>query len=541
MTFTPATGPPPDRASLCGGVLLLLAAIGSAQAATTYHVRTDGGTAAQCTGKADAAYSGSGTNQACAWKHPYYALPPNETARIAGGDTLIIGSGSYMIGWGAPGAADTSGRCYAGGPYDCYLPPIPSGPSASAKTRILGKDAKNPPKLWGTERVNSILNLTGSSNVEIGNLEITDQSDCVEGHSNAGARCQRDSAPFGQWASKGIIASNSRNVWLHDLNIHGLAHTGIQAGGLTDWTLERVKINTNGWVGWDGDIGAASSNAGQIILRETEIAWNGCGERWQTGTPWACWAQEGGGYGDGLGTGRTGGQWLIEDSFIHHNTSDGRDLLYMDGAATSSVTVRRVYATSNAGNQLKVHGNSTIENSVVNGYCSYFAGKDFMLNGDQCRAQGNTLSVGLLAGQTANIRHNTIIGEGDCLILTGGGTNTTKLNIQNNVLVGKPDYLSTRSGWPEQTCAHYADGGSAVPNFAGNLVWQTKSACPAGSICDKDPKLKNTTLASFDAEPLTGSPVIGKAVALRGIADDFRRRPRDPRRRSDIGAIQHPR
>ena len=40
-----------------------------------------------------------------------------------------------------------------------------------------------------------------------------------------------------------------------------------------------------------------------------------------------CWAQQTGGYGDGLGTTSTGGQWLIEDSFFHHNTSDGLDLL----------------------------------------------------------------------------------------------------------------------------------------------------------------------------------------------------------------------
>ena len=43
-------------------------------AATTYYVRTDGGDASQCTGRADAAYPGSGTGQACAWKHPFYAL-----------------------------------------------------------------------------------------------------------------------------------------------------------------------------------------------------------------------------------------------------------------------------------------------------------------------------------------------------------------------------------------------------------------------------------------------------------------------------------
>jgi hypothetical protein len=123
-----------------------LGAIGSAQAAT-FFVRTDGGDANQCNGKADAAYSGSGTAQNCAWKHPYYALPSSGTPRIAGGDTLMIGSGEYMIAYGAPGA---TGSCTSSDRSACNLGSIPSG-TATAKTRILGNSAA-PPKLWGTER-----------------------------------------------------------------------------------------------------------------------------------------------------------------------------------------------------------------------------------------------------------------------------------------------------------------------------------------------------------------------------------------------------
>ena len=95
-------------------LLLALAPIGLAfsspsEAATTYYVRADGGDAAQCTGRSDAPYPGSGTNQACAWKSLYYALPTSGSPRIAGGDTVIVGPGNYQIGWGAPGAA--GGRC----------------------------------------------------------------------------------------------------------------------------------------------------------------------------------------------------------------------------------------------------------------------------------------------------------------------------------------------------------------------------------------------------------------------------------------------
>ena len=91
---------------------------------------------------------------------------------------------------------------------------------------------------------------------------------------------------------------------------------------------------------------------------------------WQTGAAVNCWGQKAGGYGDGLGTTTTGGQWLIEDAFVHHNTSDGLDLLYMDGAAGTSVTIRRAYAVANAGNQIKTRGNATIENSVMVGSCA---------------------------------------------------------------------------------------------------------------------------------------------------------------------------
>ncbi|MEP6634090.1 MAG: NEW3 domain-containing protein [Luteimonas sp.] len=524
-------------------LLLLLTLLACNQAfATTYYVRTDGGDTAQCTGRGDAAYPGSGSNQACAWKSLHYALPASGAARIAGGDTVIVGAGSYMIGWGAPGAA--GGRCYAGGPYDCYLPPIPSGPSVTSKTRILGRGYDTgctaAPKLWGNNRVTKVLNLEGSSNVEVACLEITDQSDCIEFHSNAASRCERDTPPYGAWASIGVSASASAGVWLHDLNIHGLANRGFVGGGLSNWTLDRVKINANGWAGWDGDIGSGSSNSGSIVLRHVEIAWNGCGERWQTGVIHGCWAQTNGGYGDGLGTALTGGQWLIEDSFVHNNTSDGIDLLYLDGAANTSAVIRRVYSAGNAGNQIKTKGNATIENSVVVGNCASFLGRDFMASDDQCRALGNTVSIAMLTGNTVDVRNNTIIGEGDCLLLSGGGTSTSHLNIQNNALIGQLDWRSNLQGnTGELTCAHYVDGGQAVNTYAKNLIWNVKAnQCPAGSVCGQNPKLTNMAMVTFDAAPLAGSPLIDKAMTISGLINDFLLQPRPSGPAPDIGAIE---
>ncbi|MBW3550427.1 MAG: hypothetical protein KY442_06240 [Proteobacteria bacterium] len=463
---------------------------------TTWYVRTDGGDASQCTGRADAPYSGSGTNQACAWGHPFFALPPKGSARIAGGDALVIGSGTYLLGEGAPNAGSCLGN-------SCFMQPVPSGPSATARTRILGQSGSAAPKLVGIGGASKVLNLEGSSNVEVGFLEITDRDDCVSGHSNSSAKCtsSRD------FAKTGLSASASRNVWVHDLNIHGLANQGVRAGGLTDWTVERVRINANGRAGWDGNIGSGSSNSGQIVLREVEIGWNGCGERWKTGEPWACWAQKTGGYGDGLGTYYTGGKWLFEDAYIHHNTSDGLDLRYMDGKDSTHVTVRRTHAVANAGNQVKVRGNATIENSVLVSQCAYFRGKHFMVEGDHCRAGGNTLQLVPTSNDTISVRHNTITGEGGVLIGANEGDSSNRIEIRNNVLIGFPTFRN-----PDvKSAVYYANDAPARVDWDANLVWNVKRGkCPKGSICDQDPKLANMTLPGFDAEPLPGSPVIDR-------------------------------
>jgi hypothetical protein len=492
--------------------------------ADTFFVRTDGGDPVECTGRIDAPYPGSGTGQDCAWKHPFYALVPGGPVRIGSGDTLVIGSGSYMIGLGAPGA----GACLAA---TCYMPAIPSG-TIEAKTRIIGVGT-SPPRLWGTAGVNRVLNLEGSSNVEIGNLELTDQDDCVYTHSEPVARCP--AAGSGNWARFGLYARASSHVWLHDLDIHGLAHAGIQAGGLADWTMERMRIVANGRAGWDGNIGTGSSNSGNIVLREFEVGWNGCGERWQTGEPWACWAQQTGGYGDGLGTTYTAGHWLIEDAFFHHNTSDGLDLRFMDGTDGSDVVVRRTYAVANAGNQVKVRGNSIIENNVFNGTCGYFEGKYFMLHADSCRASGNTLQLVFTSNDVSTVRHNTITGEGGVLIGATEGDSSDRLLMQNNVLLGFPTFLDPT----KLSAVFFANAAPAAVSWAGNLIWNVKAGtCPSGSLCGQNPKLANMTLYGFDAEPMLGSPVIDKVPPLVDVTSDFLLQPRPYGANSDIGAYE---
>jgi hypothetical protein len=414
---------------------------------TVYYVRPDGGDTAQCTGLADAAYPGSGEAQACAWDHPFRAFPPGGQPLPGGGETLVVGAGSYQMGFGAPG----SDGCDEAGSFGCTMPPIPSGPDPAHPTRILGagwdSGCADPPELWGSGRPWFILDLTDSSNVDVGCFEITDHSSCVEAHSG-GLACERDIPPYGDWAPIGLQAEDSANVHLWDLNIHGLASTGIHAGRLKDWTLDNVRIAGNGSAGWDGDLwdDLGDSNSGTMTFRHWTVEWNGCGETYPGGEPTGCWAQEAGGYGDGVGTGETGGDWIIEDSAFLHNTSDGLDLLYH--TLGGSITLNRVHAEGNAGNQIKTTGPAQIRNTLAVGNCAFFEGQPFTHLVDQCRANGNTLAIFFTGGDRVDLINSTVYGQGDGLVMGGvreGSTCTgeEELIVRNSVFVGDNDYFDS--------------------------------------------------------------------------------------------------
>jgi hypothetical protein len=410
-----------------------------------YFVRPDGGSPEACTGLADAPYPGNGVGQACAWDHPFRALPPAGQPRLEGGDTLLIAAGAYQMGYGAPG---TEG-CDRDGSFDCHMPPVPSGPDADHPTRILGAgwDAgcRRPPELWGSGRPWLVVNLAGSSHVEVACFEITDHSSCVEDHTG-GLACQRDTPPYGDWAAYGLFAQDSVDVVLRDLNIHGLAAGGVHAGRLSDWTVENVRLAGNGWVGWDGDLWDEDGDAnwGNLVFRRWVVEWNGCGETYPGDQPTGCWGQEAGGYGDGVGTGATGGNWIIQDSAFLHNTSDGLDLLYHTLGGT--ITLDRVRAEGNGGNQVKVTGQAEITNSVLVGNCAFFQGQPFTYDVDPCRALGNTLEVVYTGGEQVSIVNSTFYGQGDGLI--GGGPRedgqcdgSEGLVARNNVFRGDEDFF----------------------------------------------------------------------------------------------------
>ena len=455
-----------------------LAAPGFAGAAQ-FHVRPDGGDATQCDGRSDAPLAAGSTH--CAWSHPFFALPPGGPPRIAGGDTLRIAPGEYRIGLGAPGATG----CSDAFPWDCTLAPIPSG-SAANPTRVLGTDAQDRcttrPQLWGAERASQVLDLSGGAHIEIACLEITDHAGCVENHCHGGAcagevaRCERDAFPYGDWAGTGLRAHGASNVVLRDLDIHGLALRGIHAGRLRDWTLQRVRLVGNGWSGWDGDIGGDSANAGDLRFEDVEIAWNGCAERHPSREIFGCWGQSSGGYGDGLGTAATGGDWRFERVHVHHNTSDGLDLLYLRADGAMAVTDSRF--EGNGGNQLKASHRATLLRNRIAGNCTA-PGARGVATGDLCRAGGDAVVLKPEAS-TVRLEGNRLSGEGDCLVVIEGGQGAAKASVLDN----RFEAAALWSDPSRRACGFYAHGGSPQLDLRDNEFIRVRdNSCPPDNRC----------------------------------------------------------
>jgi len=489
----------------------------------------DGGTPVQCNGKFNVAYPGTGVGKDCAWNSPMAALPSGGAPRIAGGDMLVIHPGQFKIGLGAPSGAE---GCSASWPWECVMAAIPSGPDAAHPTRIVGEGhdtgCVTRPQLWGTQRVSNVVNMKSSNNVRMACLELTDHEACAYGHqdkNNPTLACQRGTAypttdaryPFGYYADRGIYAVDSSNVQLTDLNIHGFAHDGVWAGRLTDWTLTRVRLANNAWVGWDGDLGQGvnSSNKGTIKFSSVTVEWNGCVETYGSGTPGpvGCFGQSAGGYGDGVGVGRTGGNWVIENSSFLHNVSDGLDLLYADG--TGSIVVNHVRSEGNAGNQLKVSGPSLIQNSVVVGNCGYFGGKTFTYNVDNCRAAGDTVAMAAVnATDVMTMVNTTVISEGNVIVL-GSGPTGSKLRLTNNILIGRPYFIDTGRNAGDV----YWETGIAVTeqsNTKQNL--HNWNCSRPGVSCVTSGVVVNDTLNAFNAALLSTSPARGTGALVTGLA-----------------------
>ncbi len=440
--------------------------------AKTYYIRPDGGTANQCTGLVDAPYPGSGSNKPCAWKHIFEALPPKyykAQPRITGGDTIIIKKGTYIMGRhkGYEGAG-----CEATNSYACFPKPLPSGPDPQHPTRILGEGwnngCNNPPKLIGVGKTFNILNLTNTSNAVIQCLEITDGATCGDNYKGSQSNLKCGKKPDGSymdWAQRGIYSgtaskpyNNSKNVLLKNLYIHGLGGEAINAAHLTDWTIEDTRLIANARAAFNGDVPPAKGDNdefyGTIAFKNVEIGWTGCIEDKDTGKIVKCYDQQKGGYGDAIGTGPSGNAaWIFDNVYIHHNTSDGIDLLYFSWASNPQVKIINSRIEGNAGNGIKVAGAALIMNNEIIGNCDYWHDKPFNDHIIRCRGGGAALAVDLSHDAKTYVVNNTFLGEAPAIISIAGAKTyvpgQAHIYFFNNLLVGLARYNnpSERADW----------------------------------------------------------------------------------------------
>jgi len=476
---------------------------------TTYHIRPDGGSNSQCNGRADAAYPGIGFNQPCAWDHPFRALPPRGSPRILAGDTLLIHYGSYRMGIGAPGA----NNCLPENSQNCFMAAIPSGPSPDTPTRVIGIGQEgrcsSPPELWGTEQTQRVINLQGSNNVEVACFEITDHLNCADLHTG-GLACDRSGYPFGDWAQHGVYASDSSQVTLRDMNIHGLAVSGIQAGRLTNWLVSGVRMAANGWAGWEGNIEGDDSNDGTLAFEMILAEWNGCSETYPGTEPTGCRSGEAG-LGDGLNSQETRGHWVFEASTFQYNTSRGLDLSLL--ADNAVVEIRGALAIGNAGEQIQVAGNTRIENSILVGSCSFFNGQPFNFQVGDCARNGNTLAMQLRRGSKVWLANNSLTGEGACQMSAacdparGACDGSEGILVRNNLFEGQVIFPSPSA----RSCLYSSVGFPRFPfDINYNLVHGMQGDfCPAGdhSLCAA-PEIENASLNGFNPQPSLASPAI---------------------------------
>jgi hypothetical protein len=437
------------------------------------------------------------------------------------------------MGYGAPGAT----ACSSNDGYNCFMPAVPQG-TVSAPTKILGegwdKGCVRPPTLWGTYGANRVMNLVGSSNAQVQCIEVTDHSNCATGYIATANRCKA-SDPF---AIDGVRISDTTNLVLRNLNIHGLAAGGITFGRNIDFTSEDVRVAANAWVGLSGDLGEtgkSNSNSGNIIFRRLLIEWNGCLESYPGKKPNGCWGTQsnGSGWGDGVGFAGTDGEFLFEDSTFRYNTSDGLDVLYHTD--NGNITIRRSRSEGNAGNQFKVTGHDvTVENSIAIGNCDFFNNKSFTLDVVHCRALGDVLALNTADG-TARIINNTIIGNGNIAIVASASNYGTVIT-RNNIIVGYTSYVA--SDRPMAGLYFY----HTPTSIEDHNIWFNihNAVCTgAGSSC-VDPMLVNSSLLNPDVRLRPGSPALNSGSASGAPTGDYFKTPRTARGGIDIGAYELP-
>jgi hypothetical protein len=534
----------------------------------TWYVRPDGGTRystnqtqGQCDGKADVAYSGTGTNQHCAfndarylWTDGSWANDGNAVAPAwgwigTGGDTYLIRGGPWRVGQSGPNSGDYFGL--AGDPYGAGAPPPPSG-TATQHTRILGENysscssQSSMTQLFGGYGVFQVLALNGAKYVDVQCIELTRHSQCISfGVPAVPSACQ-SGWPVDDYAKNGITTdAGTHDLLLQDVWIHGFTSRGIigPIGGTV--TATRVVIAYNGAAGWDFDDGSSTPSVnGVLAATNLTIEWNGCNQAYPGTGAVSCYSQSTGGYGDGIGT-PTGTciSWNVTNSIFRYNTQEGLDGLHNDtGTCPSSITNSASYG--NNGQAFKWGPANTpmvFTNNVAIANClrlsAPMTGLPSTYNanlGDFCRASDG-IAFNFRNGGTVLMANNTIISYApttfDISCPANDCVNST-LTFENNIVLGYDNpgtyNLGGQVGGPGGFYFGHPIGTVVRSN---NIFHGVRNfTCPTGNANEYcgDPLLVNepvwtgeSSLDNFNFNLTPGSPAKGTGVYLPSLLTDY--------------------
>jgi hypothetical protein len=555
-------------------------AVAASSGGQIWYVNGGGGTryssnqtTGQCNGTSSAPYPGSGVNQNCAfkdirslWTDGSYVTDPSAGAPGWGwigssGDTYLIdcsGGALCRIGQSGPNVGDSYG--IAGNPYAVGMPQPING-SPNAHTRVLGVNYANCTSPAAKAHVNggygvgAVISLAGTSYVDVACFDITDHSAC--GLGLQANQCHKN-FPLDDYASNGIqTTKTTTNTTITDVNIHGMASSGMLGATGDGVVVTRVSVSGNPSSGWNMDDGSGATGSGHLTLSYFTTQWNGCAEEFPIvdALPYAnCTDDQSGGYGDGIGTATVTSNpaWTInvDHSVAANNTQDGFDLLHLQGNG-STLSISNSLAYGNMGQQLKMGAAGTAIDNLFVGNCNALrqaipgtpSGYNANLS-DFCRAADFPVLVAVSdGGLTSKYINNTLYTANNIGVeVTANGTCTTTcfLQFENNIFLGFQN--TAVNGYPNGGNGRFPtpiffDSGPQIlsspgSTFTNNLTFNQRDnwPCPQTAwneqkaIC-ADPGLVDETYHLYgfgNMSPANASSiVIGKGIAIPGILTDY--------------------
>jgi hypothetical protein len=426
--------------------------------------------------------------------------------------------------------------------------------------------------LFGGYGAFEVLNLGGAQYVDAQCFEITEHRNQGSGDTGGGCQwfgiptlsgfhmCSR-SHPADDFSDRGIITtSNTNNVLLQDLNIHGFVADGVQGPIGANITLTRIRIGFNGADGWNFDNGQgvpADENGANASFSASYLTseWNGCLEEYpivDTYPALVCYDGSSGlgGLGDGVAAQEQATlNFSCDHCITRYNTKNGIDLGHVDVAgATNTFSVTNSFSYFNMDRSWSTgYGftSRTWTNDLTIALCTRMSaaipGAPSSFNqhlGNFCRSSGDDISMVVPNNSIVTFAANTLIVQGATAFDIGCNDTSqctgTNITFRDNIIMAytdptynagqAPGLFYLQNGNQISTAAFMNRDHNIYYGFRGN------APCPSSYTAETctDPLFVNeptwtdrTSLDHFNFSLTTGSPARRAGVSIPGLTTDY--------------------